>query len=146
MKITDRVNLLVKNFETRNPFDICNGLGVVVLRPRLLGVRGFFIQEDGVSIVNVSCDLPDHAARFVCAHELGHSQMHKGVNRLFLDRCTYELPSRYENEADKFACHLLFGEPPLFQEDLLTDKEIAAALNVPTNIVMQRLFELGIRH
>lgn len=129
---------------SHNPFTICGQLGILVNRHPLAGVRGYCMQHQGVQIITLASDLAPHPARFVCAHELGHCLMHSGLNRVFMDCRTYMRPDRYENECDCFACHLLFGRPPLFQEESLSNTQMAQCLNVPVSMVDARLIELGI--
>lgn len=143
MLIVDRVGQLVAQYGTRNPFEICDWLDIIVLTAPLDGLRGIYLCEDGVETITISTNLSQLTAKYVCGHELGHSQMHKGINRIFMDSKTFMLPSRFENEADKFAAHLLYGAPPLYQEPV-SYQEMAEILNVSVCNVDTRLIELGI--
>ena len=87
--------------------------------------------------------MAETTASFVCAHELGHYFLHGRFNRIFMDLHTCLEVGRFENEADKFAAQLLFGQPPLYQEPI-TAWEMANILNVAVCNVDARLIELGI--
>ena len=71
----------------------------------------------GVTIIYINEDLDERDARFVCAHELGHFFLHQNINRIFMDKHTHFVMSRYEVEADRFAAELLFDDDEL--RDLL---------------------------
>lgn len=144
MKITTLVERIVRENETRNPFTIAKNQGIHILRTELVDIRGFYMRENGADIIFVANDLDERPAQFVCAHELGHHFRHKGLNRVFMDRHTYMLPDKFENEADHFAAQLLYGEPPLTSDECLTDYQLAECLNVPTCSVNSRMMELGI--
>ncbi|BFH10568.1 ImmA/IrrE family metallo-endopeptidase [Paenibacillus alvei] len=45
--------------------------------------------------------------RVVCAHELGHDVLHRGVNRFFTDNSTFFMSSKYERQANVFTVELL---------------------------------------
>lgn len=146
MKMTTRVNKLLAEHETRDPFVITKNLGIHILRTPLVNVRGFYIQENDVDFIHVSESLDERPAKFVCAHELGHYFLHNGLNRVFMDRYTYMIPNRFEDEADHFAAQLLYSEPPMFDEETMTDYQLADCLNVPVCNVNTRMVELGIYH
>lgn len=137
---------LAHEYDTRNPFELSQLLGAVVVRHPLVGIRGYYRHVDGVDFIVIADDLPDVVALFVCAHELGHHVLHKGLNRIFMDSRTFMEPNRLETSADRFAAQLLFGEPPLFQDETFTVWEMAEILNVPVCNVDSRLIELGIYH
>ena len=135
---------LAEKHGSHDPFALCRALGIVVTRHPLSDVRGYCMRHQGVQIITLASDLTRHPARFVCAHELGHCFMHGGLNRVFMDSRTFMWPDKFETECDRFACHLLFGRPPLFQEESLSNRQMAACLNVPLAQVNARLIELGI--
>lgn len=144
MGIASLAHTLAVNHETRAPSDICVALGITIHYHTLIDCRGYYMKALGRPYITVASDLPEHVASFVCAHELGHHILHKNLNRVFMDYRTYNVPGRYENEADKFAAHLMWGHPPLFEEQCLSDQEIAECLNVPVCNINARLLELGI--
>lgn len=129
---------------THNPFEISNSLGIHIVFTSLLEHRGYYKNIDGFDFIVISNTLAPIVQTFVCAHELGHYFLHKGYNRIFMDSYTYMRPSKYENEADTFAANLLWSEPPLLEENILTDWQMAECLNINKCNVNERLLELGI--
>ncbi|MDL2327508.1 ImmA/IrrE family metallo-endopeptidase [Ruminococcaceae bacterium OttesenSCG-928-A11] len=143
MKAETAVQRLVEKHATRNPFEICYNEGIIVARDPLGDIRGYYRRINTFDYIAVNSDLEPMAAVFACGHELAHWVFDKGVNRVFMDYCTHLLPDKLETRADRFAAHLLFGQPPLYQESITT-WEMAEILNVPACNVDARLFDLGI--
>lgn len=95
---------------TRDPARIAAALGYILIDTPLEGIRGFYQYVNRCHIIYVDNNLPGRERCWVYAHELGHSLLHKGMNRIFMDTHTYMVTSRYEKEADRFAVDLLFDD------------------------------------
>lgn len=109
----------------------------------LIGIRGFYQFYDGADIVYIDSNLPDQVKKFVCAHELGHSLMHKDINAIFLDTRTYLKTSIYEKQANQFAMNLLYPRDSDFDDYRdLTIQQTARCLNVSEDLVEYRLREI----
>lgn len=135
---------IAETYNCRSPYTVCKEMGIVVHRHTLQDCRGYYMGANGISFITITDDLEDDVAAFVCAHELGHHLLHQRMNRVFMDWRTCMLPGRFENEADKFAVHFLFGGEPLFGENTIQNWQMAEMLNVPISKVNNRLIELGI--
>lgn len=134
---------LARRHGTRDPFRIAQRLGVSVIFTPLTGIRGFCQVVKRCRIIYIDTALPEGEARFVCAHELGHLLLHKGCNRIFLDRHTYFPVNRFEVEANRFAVDLLYDDEDLrpFLEHPVT--LAADCLGIPTELAEYRLKTLG---
>lgn len=104
---------LVRKYKTRDPFRIARELGYLVVRTSLREIRGFWHHTQRQHIIFIDDTLPEPAARFVCAHEIGHVLMHRGYNRIYMDSNTYFPTNRQEIEADRFAVDLLYDDDDL---------------------------------
>ena len=104
---------LARKYNTRDPFCIAAALGYIVIRTQLRGIRGFWHHTQRQHIIFVDESLSDDAARFVCAHEIGHILLHRGYNRIYMDANTYFPVNRQEIEANRFALDLLFDDEEL---------------------------------
>ena len=104
---------LVRKCKTRDPFRIAQELGYVVIRTPMKGIRGFYQRLKKRHVIYIDSDLPEQEARFVCAHEIGHAQLHRGCNRIFTDTNTYFAVNRQEIEANRFAVDLLYDDEDL---------------------------------
>lgn len=113
MSINTLANKLAKQHGTRNPFRIASDLGYIIIETPLTGIRGYYQYIDQCHIIYLDSRLSDQDRLWVCAHELGHSILHRGLNRIFMTAHTRMVTSRYELEADKFAVDLLFSDEDL---------------------------------
>ena len=134
---------LAKWYGTRNPFEIAEDLGYIVVRVPLSGIRGFHQYIHRCHIIYIGDELSESDARFVCAHELGHALLHKGYNRIFMDTNTFFVTNRYEIEADRFAVDLLFSDNEL--RDFLEHpvQVVADCLGISTELAEYRLRSLN---
>ena len=124
---------------TRDPIRLAKYMGYLVIYVPLEGIRGFYQYVKRCHIIYLDEQLDEHEAAFVCAHELGHSLLHRGCNRIFMDRHTHMVTSRYELEADRFAVDLLFDDYDL--QDLLdcSITTVADCLGVPLELAEYRI-------
>ena len=86
--------------------------------------------------VNASLDEPQQ--RLVCAHELGHHFLHRGLNRLFMDRNTCMVANKYENEAHRVAVDLLYDDADLRECAEWSDEQVARWMGVPLPLARYR--------
>ena len=117
---------LVERFGTRDPFKIAEELGYTIIYTPLVGVRGFYQYLKRCHIIYLDSELDEATARFVCGHELGHSILHRGLNRIFMDTRTFIVTGRYETEANQFSVDLIYSDEEL-QPFLSRSYECAAA-------------------
>jgi len=110
LNIRQRVIELCKLHKTNNPFDICDHSGIKIKFCDLGSVRGVYFYALRSTNIYINCSLGDTEIKEVCAHELGHAILHRGVNTCFLDTHTCVVTSKYEIEADTFAAELLLPE------------------------------------
>lgn len=137
---------VVKRFGTRDPFEIAESLGLIILRVNLIEVRGFLQVIRRIGVVYIDADLDDQQSRLVCAHELGHWFLHKGLNRAFLDTYTHFRGARFELEANRFAAYLLFGDDDLIEFATCPVEKIACVLGITPELAEYRMrgFQLKI--
>ena len=136
-------NTVANTYGSRNPFTICEELGIEILFLHLDdGLRGSINRIRGQYVVFIHDQLTEHVQYYVCAHELGHFFFHRGLNCTLFDG-EYSR-SKYENKADIFACQLLYGEPPLFDDPAMTYSQIADCLQTKEDKVQDKLYEYGV--
>lgn len=110
MDIKRRANQIVRFFHSRDPFEIIQGLNVILVYYPLNGVRGFYQYFQRNNIVYLDERLSDRDKKFVLAHEMGHMYLHKKTNTIFMDTRTHFNTTKYELEADRFAMNLLISD------------------------------------
>ena len=100
-------NRAVKHAESTDPFNICKSYGIKVHFVPLGSLKGFTATNYRMRNIFINEDLSDMDARYTCAHELGHILMRHDYNKLWMANHTFFNLNRYENEANRFAIHLL---------------------------------------
>lgn len=111
---------LVHQYKTNCPFEIAEALGIHI-RYMDLGksTKGLYYTKLRRRFIVINQGLSDQWQRFVCAHELGHDRLHKGLSRFFLEEHSYFWPGKLERQANSFAITLLTtGQEQLVGETL----------------------------
>ncbi len=88
------------------------------------------IKQRGAHIIYLSENLDEHLARFVIAHELGHMQMHRSMNTVFMDAKTYNPHSKFERQANTFAVELLLPDDLLREHPECTIRQLARSFSM----------------
>ena len=104
------VKLLTSKYHTRNPFELAQCLGFLVIPVPLVSIRGFYQHIKRNNIIYLDNSLNEATSKFVCAHEIAHALLHKDINRIFMDTRTLSVTSKYEMQADRFAVDLIYSD------------------------------------
>ena len=145
----DAARRLVEEYDTRDPYELAEAVGAEVVFADLGALKGMYtyIQNNRFIVINEQLD--DETARIVCAHELGHDQLHRDfVKDSFLrETVLYDLKNRTEYEANVFAAELLISDEEMlrFAEEEATVSEIAAITSTDVNLVALKLSDLARR-
>ena len=113
MTIKVLADKIAKRHNTRDPFQIARDLGFIIVYAPLMEVRGFQQRILRRNLIYINSDLDETQQRLVCAHELGHYFLHRGTNRIFMDRSTDFIPQKRENEAHRFSVDLIYSDDVL---------------------------------
>ena len=124
---------------TRDPFRIAEDLGIIIVFAPLVDMRGFQQRAKRRSIIYINSNLDEQQQRLVCAHELGHHLMHRGMNRIFMDHSTQIVTQKFENEAHLFSLELLFPDDVLLDFVSLPISDTAAFMGVPAPLATRRM-------
>lgn len=104
----DIVTKLIRKHRTNCPFSIARAVGIQIRFTNLgKSTKGLYFRKLRRRFIVIHNDLPPEWQRFVCAHELGHDRLHKGINRFFLEEHSYFAPGKLERQANLFAIQLL---------------------------------------
>ena len=97
-------------------------------------VKGYSRRVLRKKMIVLNNNLDEDEAIFVCAHELAHIILHKGVSHYFITHHTYIHIGRYEREAHTFALHLLIAGDSLDEDesiyDLLSRNRVPAEMSI----------------
>ena len=143
----DRIGLrLVNRFDTRDPFVIAKGLGIKLYWEDFSSLKGMYrvIKRNRCMFINQN--LSPTMARIVCAHELGHDQLHRdAASNGFQEFMLYDMNCRREYEANMVAASILLPTDEVltyiyeFQFDA---EQIARAMKSDINLVALKVAEL----
>lgn len=126
-------------YGTRDPFRIAEDLGFIVIRTPLADVRGLRQLVKRRVILYVNSDLDEIQQRLVCAHEIGHHFLHRGMNRIFMDRETRMVSNKYENEAHLFSLHLIYSDEMLLKYLACPISHAATYMGVTVQLATSRM-------
>ena len=139
MDIRRRVQKLVKKYKSSDPFYLIDCLNIICLKhPLSRNIRGFYFTKLRRKIVVINAIYDERRQVVTAAHELGHCLFHPATNVLFLERNTLLLPSKYENEANKFAVELLTYDMDIKEYEDCTVEQIACARHIPVELMKMR--------
>lgn len=139
MDIRASANKLALKYKTRDPFQIAEALGCIIIRAPLKGLRGFYRYAKRCHIIYISDFLDDFQSKLVCAHELGHIVLHRGLNRVFMDSCTNMVSNKYELEANRFAVELIISDDMLSDYADCTISQLSQAWGIDQRLIAYRL-------
>lgn len=126
---------LMRRCQSNDPFTIAQMLDVLLISCTLVDLNGFYQYHKRNHIIYLSDTLDESAARFVLAHELGHMQMHRNLNTVFMDTKTFNPRSKFERQANAFAVELLLPDDLLREYPDCTLYHIARSVGVPEGFV-----------
>lgn len=134
---------LARKYNTRNPFTIAKEMEFIVVLAPLIQMRGFQQRAKRRRFIYINSELDEQQQCLVCAHELAHHLLHRGLNRIFMDQSTYAVTQKYENEANLFALELLYSDENL-QPYLSRGYDRAAEyMGVPYDLAARRMREVS---
>ena len=139
MNVLEQVSRIVRDFKTRNPFEIAEKSSILVSFEDLGSVNGYYITAFGVKSIHINKNLPRRRQEVCCAHELGHAFMHENLNTFFLIEETLMPADKFERQANLFASYLLFPDEALKEYEGWSAEQIAADLGVPKRLIEIRL-------
>lgn len=139
MKAKDYAIRLMKRCKSNDPFTIARLFDILLIYCPLVGLNGFYQYHKRNHIIYLSEDLDEHLACFVIAHELGHMQMHRSMNTVFMDAKTYNPHSRFERQANTFAVELLLPDELLRKYADCSIYQLARSVGVPKEFAELKL-------
>lgn len=136
MTIKETAERLCKRHHSRNPFELCQALNIIVLYEPPGTVRGYYSKSHRFRVIHINENLSENQQLFTCAHELGHAVLHPNANTPFLREHTLFSVDKLEVQANRFAVCLTYPSDYLMQEfDGCTVLQIAQALRLPADLI-----------
>ncbi len=130
---------LSKKYETRDPFRLADEIGFIVIFAPLIDMRGFQQHIKRQNIIYVNDTLDEQQQALVCGHEMGHHFLHRGMNRIFMNRNTQFVTQKFENEANLFSLELIYSDEDLQPFLNRSISDAAAYMGVPAQLAARRM-------
>ena len=140
---------LVDRFQTRDPFEIADALGIHVLfRGNFGSLKGMYRVINRNRFVFINGDLNEPMQILVCAHEIAHDQLHRplGLANGLQEFTFYDMISRPEFEANIVAADILLDSDEILEYIYgchYTVEEIAHAMYTDSNLVALKIRSLN---
>lgn len=147
-EIPEKAESLISQFHTRDPFRLAEALGVqIIWSPKFMSLKGMYFTGSGERFIALNDNLDPDLTSIVCAHELGHDQLHRAFaeNGVILETMSFDPSNRLEYEANVFAASLLLDEKDMLE--YIYDygygvNQIAQAMHTDANLVALKVREL----
>ena len=139
--ISRAVEKLSRKYKTRDPYELCDALGVRIrLKDLGTGIKAYYFYQSRIRNIVLNSRVAEPIRRILLGHELEHDRLHmemamlKGFQEIELFDKT--LPAEYE--ANIFAAELLIDDKELLK--LLNDEDksffgVARELSVPAPLL-----------
>lgn len=140
---------LVRRCGTRDPFRIAQELGIEVLFCDDFGpLKGMYRVIKRNRFIFINKDLSPRMQTIVCAHEIGHDQLHRNMatNDAIQEFMLYDMATKPEYEANIVAAEILLDTDELLEhvyEYGYTSEQIARAMHTDINLVALKIAHLA---
>ena len=137
MVARDAAERIIERYRTADPYKLAEEMDIIIHRVNLGTVRGMCYNTRRIRQVFLHHDLPDHLARFVLGHEIGHLIRHPDSNAPFLSGTLFS-KERYELEANEFAIRLVVSDIDIIEHWYYTLDQWAMAYGLPKKVMRLR--------
>ena len=145
--IHDLAEQLITTHGTRDPFALAECLGVhLKWVDNFVNLKGMYQVILGERYIFLNSKLDEMTQRIVCAHELGHDQLHRPLaeNSIIQESVLYDMNSRPEYEANLFASALLLADEDMIEcaENGCDATQTAMQLQTDVNLVLIKIAQM----
>lgn len=137
---------LVKRFDTRDPFIIAKALGIKLYWEDFSSLKGMYRVIKRNRCIFINKNLSPAMAQIVCAHELGHDQLHRdAASSGFQEFMLYDMNCRREYQANMVAASILLPTDEVLSyiyESHYDAEQIARAMRSDINLVALKIADL----
>ena len=139
--ISRTVQKLCRKYRTRDPYELCDALGVRVrLKDLGTSIKAYYFYQSRIRSIVLNWRVSEPIRRILAAHELGHDRLHKEIAMLkgFQEIELFDMERPSEYEANVFAAELLIDENELlelFNDDNKSFFDVARELYIPAALL-----------
>lgn len=139
--IRKQVEMLIKRFDTRDPFEICKCMDIHIHYKDLgTALKAYYFYQSRIKNIVINSRSNIIARRVLCAHEMGHAVLHSKLAAMhgFQEFKLFDSIIPTEYEANMFAAELIISDEEILK--LLNDSSksifsIAQELYVPVELL-----------
>ena len=152
-RIFSQVQKYRKRFGTRDPFELLDAMGIVLIKSNAYphdGLRGYCTIMNQTRYVVINQKQPEEEQRVVTGHEAGHLIIHPEELKMgaFQDWDVYNAKGLLEREANLFSADYLLDDGEVL--DLMHSKDadffrVAQELRIPTPFFAFKLYSMVAR-
>lgn len=139
LNIKDTILHLIKKYNTSDPFELADALKIAVYFEELGTINGYYNNPLRMKQIHINSSLNDRAAKYTCAHELGHAIMHPNASTPFLRSKTLLSVDKLEIEANIFAVNLLIPDETIAENQNYTTEQLSRLLGYNQELIELRL-------
>lgn len=143
------VEKLIKRCGFRDPFEICDSIGLNVRFVDLGNLKGMYKYYKRNRYALINSELDENMKKIVLAHELGHDRLHQhfAKEHCLQEFMLYDMRSRPEYEANLFASELLIADDEIleFVNEGYDIEQISLSLCTDINLVAIKLASMNTR-
>lgn len=145
--ITDIVDQLVKQYKTRDPFELTEALNIFVGYRPFNSLKGFYCVMNRERHIIINDNLSEQEQRLVVAHELGHDRLHQSFAKVspMKDFQLYDMTSKPEYQANYFAAELLISDEDVISlaQDGMEYHHISQLLEIHPDLLAFKLHSMN---
>ena len=134
MNIKAAVKQLMKKHNTNNPYELAKFLNIIIIYAELGNTWGYYTTYKRSRFIIINQNISETLQTYTCAHELGHSVLHKGISTPFLRKHTLFSVEKIERQANTFAVELLLPDELLKQYPDTSIHRLADMVGVPMGL------------
>lgn len=123
-----RVENLIKKYNTRNPYKLCEKLKIIIFYTDLGGIKGYYKKVLKNKYIVINENLDDYSRKIVLCHELGHALLHSNKDINFMKKNFLNFTSELENEANKFAAELLLNQYEVINREVAENCDLGITI------------------
>ena len=124
-------------------------MNIDVLFMDLGKLKGFYKRDGHNRFIIINDQICEPLQRIVCAHELGHDQLHRHIaeNHTLQEFAIYDMKSKPEYEANLFASEILLPDEKIFTlaREGYDVEQIAKELCTDVNLVAIKVASMNTR-
>jgi Zn-dependent peptidase ImmA (M78 family) len=138
ISIVNKANRLVKKAGSREPEDIADYLGIIIIPVPFTVQKGVYKVIERNRFIFIKEDLCPEMRKIVLLHEIGHDILHRREAKLFQEFNIFDMKNnRMEYEANSFAAEIALPDEEILEyvQNGYDIEMIAKCMNSDINLV-----------